>query len=109
MEDKDRVQPPGDIKNDAMEGHAENGDSLDAAYAFPNDDLVQSAEDERHAMYVMLCEDRLHLAPVFAALSKPGAKVLDLGMCTINHGCNSTYQIDLFWFSIRNWYRTLGS
>lgn len=83
MEDEDYVEAPGDVRNYVMEGHSRFHASLDAAYAFPNDDLIQSAEDERHAMHVMLCEDRLHLAPVSRALSKPGARVLDLGLYNI--------------------------
>lgn len=47
----------------------------DRRYAFPNDENEQNRDDMKHAMTVLLCDNRLHFAPID---SNP-QKVIDLG------------------------------
>ncbi|KAH7027964.1 S-adenosyl-L-methionine-dependent methyltransferase [Microdochium trichocladiopsis] len=79
---EDFIDVPEDIRNYVEEGNFRFHAYQNASYAFPNDDTAQSVEDERYVLGIILCEDRLHLAPVASELSKPGARVLDLGTGT---------------------------
>jgi hypothetical protein len=48
----------------------------DGKYAFPNDETEQNRDDMKHAMTLLLCDGRLHYAPIGP---NPG-NILDLGM-----------------------------
>lgn len=59
----------------------------EGAYHFPNDDLEQEREDMKHSMVKMLCNNKLHFAPIGPS---PQA-ILDIGTGTGSWAMESTY------------------
>ena len=49
----------------------------EGAYQFPNDEPEQAREDMKHAMFINVCDDKLHIAPI-----KNPQQILDLGTGT---------------------------
>lgn len=57
-------------------------------YHFPNDDAEQEREDMQHAMFMLLCDSKLHFAP----LNNPRS-VLDIGTGTGIWAIESKYAL----------------
>jgi hypothetical protein len=47
----------------------------DGKYAFPNDDNEQNRDDMKHAMTLLLCDNKLHFAPI----GNNPQNIIDLG------------------------------
>jgi hypothetical protein len=47
----------------------------DGKYAFPNDETEQNRDDMKHAMTLLLCDNRLHFAPI----GNNPQNIIDLG------------------------------
>jgi len=64
------------IKQHVYEGGLRYHAFRDGKYAFPNDEIEQNRDDMKHAMTLLLCDGRLHFAPIGA---NP-LHIIDLGM-----------------------------
>ncbi|KXJ88590.1 S-adenosyl-L-methionine-dependent methyltransferase [Microdochium bolleyi] len=82
VEEEDFIEVPEEIRQHAMEGRFRYHAYGSSTYAFPNDDIEQSCDEEIYQSSLMLCGGTHHLAPVADALSVPGSRVLDLGTGT---------------------------
>lgn len=47
----------------------------DGKYAFPNDETEQNRDDMKHAMTLLLCDNKLHFAPI----GENPQNIIDLG------------------------------
>ncbi|KAI2610705.1 S-adenosyl-L-methionine-dependent methyltransferase [Hypoxylon fragiforme] len=73
----DSVSVSDDVRDYIFENSRRYHKYYDGLYHFPNDDAEQEREDLQHAMVILLCEGKLHFAP----LDNPQS-VLDIGTGT---------------------------
>lgn len=69
------------IRQHVYEGGLRYHAFRDGKYAFPNDKTEQNRDDMKHAMTLLLCDGRLHFAPIGA---NP-LNIIDLGMKSLCH------------------------
>lgn len=69
------------IRQHVYEGGLRYHAFRDGKYAFPNDETEQNRDDMKHAMTLLLCDQRLHFAPIGAS----PLHILDLGVKILCH------------------------
>lgn len=73
----DSISMSEDVRDYVFENSRRYHKYSEGRYHFPNDDAEQEREDMQHAMFMLLCDGRLHYAP----LENPQS-VLDIGTGT---------------------------
>jgi len=63
------------VKQHVYEGGLRYHAFRDGKYAFPNDETEQNRDDMKHAMTLLLCDGKLHYAPI----STNPLNIIDLG------------------------------
>jgi hypothetical protein len=72
------------IKQHVYEGGLRYHAFRDGKYAFPNDETEQNRDDMKHAMTLLLCDGRLHYAPI----GGNPLNIIDLGKKNLGYQAN---------------------
>lgn len=75
----DSISMSDDVRDYVFENSRRYHKYSEGRYHFPNDDAEQEREDMQHAMFMLLCDGKLHFAPIQNPQS-----VLDMGTGTVS-------------------------